>query len=102
MSRSRAYTRAMARRVIARKKRIIHLQNDYWHYRHEGELRKGKIHCGCGMCRRKTKNKGRHRLIYGNYAPSRNYKHTDKQRQLAMDQDELEWLLSPFDVIIYL
>lgn len=45
---------------------------------------KGKIHCSCGMCRAKTKNKGKHRQIKGNYAPSYNPKHSDRQRDVRM------------------
>ena len=54
MSRSRAYTRYQRINHIGRKKRIIHKQNDYWHYKFEGMLSKGKIHCSCWMCRAKT------------------------------------------------
>ncbi|MDE7244968.1 MAG: hypothetical protein K2O18_13485 [Oscillospiraceae bacterium] len=38
---------------INRKKQIIKKQGEYWHYKHEGDLDKGKIHCSCPMCRRK-------------------------------------------------
>ena len=54
MNRPREYMRHQRDTHIARKKKIIHEQNDYWHYRHEGELNKGKIHCSCWMCRRKS------------------------------------------------
>ena len=54
MSRSRAYTRHQRINHIGRKKRIIHKQNDYWYYKHEGMLSKGKIHCSCWMCRSKS------------------------------------------------
>ncbi|MCM1296809.1 MAG: hypothetical protein NC311_14825, partial [Muribaculaceae bacterium] len=52
--RNRAYLRMQRRRHIDRKKRIIKKQGDYWHYAHEGELDKGKIHCPCPMCRHKS------------------------------------------------
>ena len=39
---------------IARKKKIIKEQNNYWYYEHEGELSKGKIHCSCWLCRHKS------------------------------------------------
>lgn len=52
--RPRSYFRAQRRRVIDRKKRIIHEQNDYWVYRHEGVLSKSKIHCSCPLCRHKS------------------------------------------------
>ena len=35
---------------------IIHEQGDYWNYRHDGELDKGKIHCSCPYCRRKSQD----------------------------------------------
>ncbi|MBR1385091.1 MAG: hypothetical protein IJ555_14985 [Ruminococcus sp.] len=56
MSRSRAYTRHQRINHIGRKKRIIHNQNDYRYYKHEGMLSKGKIHCSCWMCRTKSYN----------------------------------------------
>lgn len=43
-------------RTIERKKRIIQQQNNYWSFKHEGELSKGKIHCSCPMCRHKFKD----------------------------------------------
>ena len=56
---------------------------------------KGKIHCSCGMCMAKTRNKGyRRRHIHGNYAPSINYKISDLRRQQAMDADEQEYFFS--------
>lgn len=51
---SRAKTRYERFRHINRKKRIIKEQNNYWHYKHEGMLSKGKIHCSCWMCRQKS------------------------------------------------
>ena len=54
MNRTRDYYRHHRERVIKRKKDIIHAQNDYWHVRFEGELSKGKIHCSCPLCRRKS------------------------------------------------
>lgn len=52
--RPRSYFRAQRRRVITRKKRIIHEQHDYWSYRYDGVLAKGKIHCSCPLCRHKS------------------------------------------------
>lgn len=54
MSRSRRYLRSVRRHTIQRKQRIIKEQDNYWHYKHAGELAKGKIHCSCPMCRRKS------------------------------------------------
>lgn len=54
MYRTSEYRRHQRKRVINRKKHIIHEQNDYWNYKHEGCLDKGKIHCSCWMCSAKT------------------------------------------------
>lgn len=54
MNRTRDYYREQRAKHIARKKRIIRGLNGYWGYEHEGELSKGKIHCSCWMCRRKS------------------------------------------------
>lgn len=54
---------------------------------------KGKIHCSCDMCSRKTRNKGYNRgHIHGNYQPSIDYKHSDLRKQVAMDEQEKEYL----------
>ncbi len=62
----------------------------YWVVKCRGQLDKGKIHCGCGLCMRKTRNKGR-RHISGNYAPSLNYKINDLQKIEKMNWDERNW-----------
>ena len=51
---------------------------------------KNKIHCSCGMCRRKTNNKGKARLIHGNYAPSKNWKPSDRKKMESMNEQEKE------------
>ena len=53
VKRGRAYTRYQRNRHINRKKYIIHKQNDYWFYKYDGMLSKGKIHCSCWFCRLK-------------------------------------------------
>lgn len=73
MSRSRSYTRYMREKHIIRKKNIIHKQNDYWHYKFDGMLSKGKIHCSCWLCRLKSYE-----------YPKIN----DVRRNMAMDFDE--------------
>jgi len=80
-NRNRAYYRDVRKRHIDRKKRIIKNLDNYWHYEYDGVLSKGKIHCSCGMCMAKTRNKKyRRRHIHGNYAPNINYKHSDQQK----------------------
>lgn len=48
------YYRAQRKKAINRKKRIIRDQHNYWNVRFDGELSKGKIHCSCPLCRRKS------------------------------------------------
>ena len=50
-NRPAAYRRYKRQITIKRKK---HLSSRYWHYKAEGQLDKGKIHCSCPMCRRKS------------------------------------------------
>lgn len=63
----------------------------YWIVRARGQLNKGKIHCSCGMCMAKTRNKGKKRHVHGNYAPAINYKISDLRRVQQMDWDESHW-----------
>lgn len=49
-NRTRDYYRKQRAKHIKRKKRIIHEQNDYWKYKFDGDLNKGKIHCSCWLC----------------------------------------------------
>ena len=62
----------------------------YWTVKYLGQLNKGKIHCSCGICMSKTRNKGR-RHISGNYAPSINYKISELRKIEKMNYDELNW-----------
>jgi len=70
---NRGYYREQRQKHINRKKRIIKEHNDYWSYKYDGILSKGKINCGCSLCRKKVNNKGKHR----NYYPSKYWKHSD-------------------------
>lgn len=78
---NRGYYREQRQKHINRKKRIIKEQNDYWSYTHDGELSKGKIHCGCPLCRCKTNNK--HRKVY--WQSSKMWKHSDLQKIESMN-----------------
>ena len=72
---NRGYYRYMRNKHISRKKRIVHEMNDYWIYKYDGQYSKGKIHCSCGMCMIKTRNKKyKRRHIQSNYALNINYK----------------------------
>ena len=86
MNRERSYYRKMRAKHIRRKKRMAKLNfGGYgWGFEHDGMYSKNKVHCSCGMCMAKTRNKGR-RHVSGNYAPSLNYKHSDAIKVLRMD-----------------
>jgi len=55
-----------------------------------GYLNKGKIHCSCYLCSAKTRNKGKRRHLYGNYAPNLNYKISDLKKIQSMNFKEKE------------
>ena len=64
----------------------------YWIVNYRGKLNKGKIHCSCGICSSKTRNKGKRRKVKGgNWSPSINYNHKDMQRLFQMDWEEKHW-----------
>lgn len=56
-------------------------------YKNLHEYSKGKIHCSCPMCSRKTNNKGAAALYNGSYNPPM----MDKRRDDAMDADEFDF-----------
>jgi hypothetical protein len=96
---SRAYNRDVSRRKALRKKRITEevyyscYKNNLPYFANLHQFSKGKIHCSCGMCMAKTRNKKyRRRHIYGNYAPSINYKISDKRKVEAMAADINEYM----------
>lgn len=88
--RNRAYLRKMRAKHIRRKKRMVSPFGYGWSYPHDGMYSKGKIHCSCGMCMAKTRNKGR-RSVAGNYAPSLNWKHSDLLKIQSMNDDLKEF-----------
>ena len=91
MNRDMAYYRKMRAKHIRRKKRIANaVIPNGWGYEYDGMYSKGKIHCSCSQCSSKTRNKGR-RHIPGNYNPSLNYKHSDKQKLERMEYDLQEY-----------
>lgn len=91
---SRAYNRDVSRRKALHRKRISDSWGTSW-YKYLHQYSKGKVHCSCGMCMNKTRNKGyRRRHIHGNYAPSINYKVNDLRKQQAMDADERDYFFS--------
>ena len=54
----KAYHIMKTQTKVKRKLKIIHNQHDYWNYKYIGSLRKGKIHCSCPLCSKKTKYRG--------------------------------------------
>lgn len=114
MKRTRAYRRYQRERHIRRKENIIksyaadslpyyynakdrftgiqfnHSLSEgawdgYWFVKYRGYLSKGKIHCSCGGCSQKTRNKGHRRYRYANYSPSINYKLRDLKKIYKMN-----------------
>ena len=94
MNRTKQYYRAMREKHICRKKKIAYLNFlNGWGYKYDGMYSKGKIHCSCPMCSRKTNNKGKNRLKHGNYYPSKNWKHSDLQKIQEMDNQIEEYIM---------
>ena len=59
MNRDNGYYRYQRKRTIRRKDRILHFWGspedvESWERGAKGRLAKGKIHCSCPMCRRKS------------------------------------------------
>ena len=59
MNRDRGYYRRQRKRTIQRKERILGFwgspeEVESWERGAKGRLAKGKIHCSCPMCRRKS------------------------------------------------
>lgn len=90
--RNKSFKRAMRRKHINRRKKIA--QKIYGNNFEiiDGKYDKGKVHCSCPMCSRKTNNKGKHRLKHGNYYPSKDWKHSDAIKILDMEQEMKEYL----------
>lgn len=45
------YRRYVRNKTILRKKRISNSVYGLDWYKHDGQYSKGKVHCGCGMCK---------------------------------------------------
>lgn len=92
MNRDKNYYRKMRAKHIRRKKKITDsICYNGWGYEYDGMYDKGKIHCSCPSCSQKTNNKGKHRLKHGNYAPSKNWKHSDLQKIQKMENEIKEY-----------
>ena len=94
MNRDKNYYRKMRTKHIRRKKEIAQLNfGSGWYYEFDGMYDKGKIHCSCPMCSRKTNNKGKNRLKHGNYYPSKDWKHSDLQKIQKMNDEIEEYMM---------
>lgn len=85
---SKAYNRDITYRKAQRKRRISRecchwFESEYYDNLHQ--YSKNKIHCSCPDCNPRTRNKGSKRKRK-NYAPSINYKYSDKKKMLNMDE----------------
>ena len=100
MKRTRAWRRYKNYTKAKRKKELdkdIHLRG--WHsgvYAHSWydnlhQYSKNTIFCSCHMCSAKTRNKGKRRHLYGNYAPSINYSYSDIRKMMRMKDSEEEY-----------
>lgn len=75
--RDKAYLRDVRKRKIQRKKRINKAVYGLDWYPHDGQYSKGKIHCGCGLCKfgkkyglptiRDMREKSREYILYDDY-----------------------------------
>lgn len=51
LNRGIEYRRYVRNKTILRKKRVCKSVYDIDWYKHDGQYAKGKIHCGCGLCK---------------------------------------------------
>ena len=93
--RNKALTRHNDWKKAIRKRRIdretqgtFEFQHDWYDNLHQ--YSKNKIRCSCGLCNRvrKTNNKGKHRYLPKNYAPSKNWSPND-QRKIDEMEDQI-------------
>jgi len=94
MARGRAWRRYKSYTKAKRKRNIdaaVYGYGTHWYpwYNNLHQYSKNKIHCSCPMCADKTTNK---KARANAWAPSWNPKMTDLKKEMAMDEDELEYL----------
>ena len=78
--------RAMSLKKALRKRRISNTIYYFPYYNNLHQYSKNKIHCSCGYCVSKTKNKGKKRHLHANYAPSVNWSISDKKKIMSLDE----------------
>jgi hypothetical protein len=90
------WRRYQRERHIKKRKRIVkevYPSYCFPYFNYDGKFDTFKVHCSCGMCMAKTRNKKyRRRHIHANYAPSINYKISDKRKVEAMAADIDEYM----------
>lgn len=86
-----SWNKAMRKRRISQQVHRSYM-DDHPFYDNLHQYSKNKIHCSCPMCSRKSRNKGKHRKHADGYKGILNYKHSDKKRINAMDQDRQDFL----------
>lgn len=74
--RHKDWAKAIRGRRIDRERSPYDAVRGWLWYQNLHEYSKGKIFCGCPLCRSKVNNKGRHR----NYFPSKNWGMADTRR----------------------
>ena len=89
MNRSRAYRRFQRNRAIHHKSMILRdywklNDADYWTPERYGVLAKGKVHCSCWMCRRKSYDDPRI---------------MDKRNTISQNQSQMAYETDPEEVI---
>ena len=61
-------------------------------YNSLNEYSKNKVHCSCGLCTAKTRNKGHRRNRPKNYMPSINYDIHDKRKLDSMNDEVKDYI----------
>ena len=93
--------RAMSLKKALRKRRISNTIYYFPYYNNLHQYSKNKIHCSCGYCVSKSKNKGKKRHLHANYAPSVNWSISDKKKIMSLDKS-LNSYLSKYVPVAYL
>lgn len=89
MGRGIAYNRDVSIRKALRKRNItqqVYYYTGHPYYDNLHQYSKNKIHCSCPMCSSKTKNKGQKK--HNRWAPSVNYKVSDKRKLHSLFGDD--------------
>ena len=101
MKRTRAFRRKMRKKWMKHRRTIANTYGG-WDCP-DGMFAKGKVHCSCGICSAKTRNKSfKRRKVHGNYAPNLNWKHSDKLKLDSMDYQEEHYQNNEDDRVLQL